>query len=474
MNVVKSRHIRATSELDFSNARNIGSGSLASNASNPNAKARYSEQLNDYSHLAAISPTEASMEPCFQMISYSSGNSDDEVMAMPSSPGSGWPTQVATSVNGLSKTSPPAMSTMVFTSTLETYEYSEEQISDVDLLDLGGKLRSSSESNEAGSTFDELVDRLLSPSMSKLDTKFMAVFLCLYRKFAAPSDLMSAIIIRFEALNGIHYPQILRITSQLRYLNVLTQWISEYPGDFAHPLTRKSITGFISELAGTRIFAIARKEMSAHLNIVANDDDTEWACSDTRRSRASTVGSFLSISSNQSSTSTFNADSPTGDISSDTALDESVQPESARNSTTTSIASSPYRLGSLSKYSFRTLLTSVESAQRQAQLLIPVSRSPLTKIQWHQFMESTDDDVARELTRIDWIMFSSIRPRDLIRHVSLSVHQKEKCKSLENVDRMINHFNHVAFWVANIILLRDKPKHRAKALEKFIGVAWVS
>jgi hypothetical protein len=57
-----------------------------------------------------------------------------------------------------------------------------------------------------------------------------------------------------------------------------------------------------------------------------------------------------------------------------------------------------------------------------------------------------------------------------VRHVSLTAEQKEKCKSLKNVNRMINHFNHVAKWVANMILIRDKPKHRAPALEKFMNI----
>ncbi len=98
----------------------------------------------------------------------------------------------------------------------------------------------------------------------------------------------------------------------------------------------------------------------------------------------------------------------------------------------------------------------------------------MTKLQWHEFMETSADDIARELTRIDWTMFSSIRPRDLVRHVGSQTGQKEKCKSLEHIDRMIGQFNHVAYWVTNLILLREKPKHRAKALEKFMALAWVS
>lgn len=89
-------------------------------------------------------------------------------------------------------------------------------------------------------------------------------------------------------------------------------------------------------------------------------------------------------------------------------------------------------------------------------------------------METPEEEFARELTRIDWIMYNSFRPRDLVRHVSISGMDKEKIKSLKNVNRMIKQFNHLAFFVASMILLRDKPKHRAKALEKFMLIAAVS
>ena len=52
-------------------------------------------------------------------------------------------------------------------------------------------------------------------------------------------------------------------------------------------------------------------------------------------------------------------------------------------------------------------------------------------------MEYPDDMIARELTRMDSIMFTSIRPRDLVRYVSLGNDAKKRCKSLDNVHRMI-------------------------------------
>jgi hypothetical protein len=146
----------------------------------------------------------------------------------------------------------------------------------------------------------------------------------------------------------------------------------------------------------------------------------------------------------------------------------------ARVSEVPSQSSSGANSTTLSGGSSQTLVTTVELADREAQLLVPVPRTRLTKLLWRQFMDTPDDDFAEELTRIDWVMFSAMRPRDIVRHISLSTAEKRgRSRSVENVDRMIAHFNHVACWVANIILFRDKPKHRAQALEKFMNIAWV-
>lgn len=327
---------------------------------------------------------------------------------------------------------------------------------------------------ELGFTFDDLVERLLSQPMSKSDGKFATIFLCLYRKFAAPSELLSAVLQRFQNLNEATHLQMSRVASQLRFLSVLAKWVSDYPGDFAHAQTRRVVSNFVANLAGSRAFAMAAKEIGSQLEIVSEDDDTEWACSDKNRSRTNTVESFLSISSLQSTASTLDGDSSTEDVAGGSRIQEGSREHTSQHSATGSLVSSTDHSENPSTGSFHTLLNSVENAQRQAQLLTPIPRCPLTKVQWHQLMDIPDEDVARELTRIDWIMFSSIRPRDLIRHVSLSGHEKDRCKSLGNVNRMIDQFNHVAFWVANLIVLRDKPKHRARMLEKFMGIAWVS
>ncbi|KAL9038973.1 MAG: hypothetical protein Q9180_002809 [Flavoplaca navasiana] len=321
----------------------------------------------------------------------------------------------------------------------------------------------------SGVGFEELVDRLLSNTVTKTDLKFTAIFLCLYRKISAPSNLLTAVTSRFKMIDADRTPQAVRNAAQLRYLGVLAQWVSEYPGDFAHPLTRLQLEEFISGLVGHRNFSMVTREIMSYLDVVSEDDDTAWACSDIIQSRTDAVVSPSSVDSSLSAPSISTAESLIGKMVSGESDSPTYAPES--KSATSSIASSAEKSSTQSLGPTQGQSV-VEKAQNQARRLVPCPRTILCKVHWHLFMRTSDEDIAQEMTRIDWIMFSSIRPRDLVRHVSLSEVDRERCKSLENVTRMIHHFNHTAFWIANIILLRNKPKHRAKALEKCMAVAW--
>ncbi|KAI9681401.1 MAG: hypothetical protein M1817_002684 [Caeruleum heppii] len=329
-----------------------------------------------------------------------------------------------------------------------------------------------------GETLKGLVDRLLAQPLSKADANFSAIFLCLYRKFAAPGELLDTMVAQFDVLDKGDAQHMLRLSTQLRHLSIMSQWVNEYPGDFANTATRQRLAQFVSRLSHNRAFAVAAKEMQSQLEVVVPDDDVSWARADAEQDRPNTMDSFFSTTSNHSTASTLLADLNIDEHSKETASHTVVEGEgdpgkaSTRSSGAPSNSSSGAHSSSWSSASFHTLYSSIEGAEREAQRLVPTPRIPFAKLQWHQFMDILDEDIAEELTRIDWIMFSSIRPRDLVRHVSLSTVQKESCKNLENVNRMISHFNHVAYWVSNLILLRDKPKHRAKALEKFMSVAW--
>lgn len=476
----KSKHGRAASEVPNSVARNMETVALVSSLPRTttanDSQAGSSRRPTTTRRLSEI----ASRGEPLRGSRKSSDDSDDEIVSpingiedldSENSP----PNQFDVPIRGQA----PGISTTISDHFQDSHDVRESNVADGGPLSPQNSKPKETEYDDAkemGITFEDLVDKLLAQPVSKSDSKFAAIFLCLYRKFAPPSSLIKAIVGHFENLNDRDLPHLTRVTLQLRYLNIFRDWISNYPGDFAHPLTRRVMTNFVEDLATSPEYAIANKEISPHLDVVAEDDDIQWACSDNSRSRANTTESSLTISSVQSAASTLNADSPT--LTADSSTEDVVEhlgPEKTqptRISGTTSLVSNISRSENQSPGSFQTILNSPENVQRQAQLLTPTPRNLLTKVHWHQFMDISEEQIARELTRIDWIMYCSIRPRDLIRHVSLASDQKEKCKSLEHFNRMIHQFNHVAFWVANVILLRNKPKHRARSLEKFMSIAW--
>ncbi|KAH8717084.1 ras guanine nucleotide exchange factor domain-containing protein [Phaeosphaeriaceae sp. PMI808] len=330
--------------------------------------------------------------------------------------------------------------------------------------DAGQSIRSIKPSDENGYTFDQLVDRLLAQPMSKNDTKFVAIFLSLYRKFGTPGQLLEAILKRFEAFNKESDLPIIRTIAQLRYLAVLQQWVSYYPGDFAYPSTRRLIRKFASSLATVPEYSVAASEIIRDLEWVVEDDDTDWACSDRQRAQNDQIPTFhhnvLEEDSDEGEFSReFSSVSLLGDRLSMARSSILTGGSRATNSTSGSMGSS------------QTHLSQIEKNERLARQLEPNPIKPITKIQWHQLVTESEEAIAKELTRIDWIMFSAVRPRDLVRHVSLNAEEKKKCKNLENVTRMTEHFNHVAYLVTNYILVRDKPKHRATMLEKWMKIA---
>jgi hypothetical protein len=351
-----------------------------------------------------------------------------------------------------------------------SYRYSDDipilQRSDESFFDKPAKV--------AGVTFDDLVERLLGQNMSRADNNFSDIFLCLYRKFAAPAELFDAIIGRFDRIaedKNTHY--LIRTATQLRIVTVVAKWVTTYPGDFASPATSRKLDAFITLLSIDPVFAAAAQGMRAQLQSrVFEDDDTGWARTDAdmENESGSTPESEPTTPARRKTESKIDFDADMNKLQIQDAEPEGEQGaemerrESHTESTFSARPDSPSQ--SLSP-SFNT----VEDYEKEAATMLPKSTLPLTKFRYHIFLDIPDDDLADEITRIDWVMFSSIRLRDLVRHVSLPLEQKEKCKSLANVNRMINHFNHIAKWVANMILMRDKAKHRAIVLEKFMSIA---
>ncbi|KAI0385333.1 ras GEF [Hypomontagnella monticulosa] len=333
---------------------------------------------------------------------------------------------------------------------------------DIPLLQRGDESVFDRPPKKFGVTFDELVDRLIAQKMSRSDYNFLDIFLCLYRKFASPGQLFNALLSRLDRVKddkSVHY--LSKTAAQLRIIEVIAKWVSTYPGDFARPTTRRTLEDFIRHLSTEPIFSAAAQQMRRTLEFgILEADDTGWEKAD----------SMEDAPADDSETTTNpGRDAPRryGDLSesmSSLGVDDPVERRPSASSSLQTDAGAAAKIHSFQFHSY-------EDYEREAATMVPTYTLPLTKFRYHIFMDTQNDDIADEMTRIDWVMFSSIRIRDLVRHVSLSAEQKEKCRAMKNVNRMIAHFNHIATWVSNMVLMREKAKHRAQMLEKFMNIA---
>eukprot|EP01088_Endostelium_zonatum_P017527 TRINITY_DN51_c6_g1_i2.p1 TRINITY_DN51_c6_g1~~TRINITY_DN51_c6_g1_i2.p1 ORF type:complete len:672 (-),score=126.98 TRINITY_DN51_c6_g1_i2:112-2127(-) len=84
------------------------------------------------------------------------------------------------------------------------------------------------------------------------------------------------------------------------------------------------------------------------------------------------------------------------------------------------------------------------------------------------FLNAPDEAIARQLTLIDFSLFSRIEPAGLLNQSWNKAHLQYRST---NVLAMIARTNKVSFWVASMILFQEKWKERKKIWKKFIGVA---
>lgn len=334
---------------------------------------------------------------------------------------------------------------------------------------------------EAGVPFKELIDKLLILPASKSDSKFVPSFLCLYRAFTTPYKLLSAVVDQFVTIDKTKMVHFTKVAEMLRYLQVLAQWTATYPGDFANGPARDLALTFILSIENSKVFAPAAREISNNLDTLIADEDSDWAFDDSpaaskgkgsssnhKKTPTASTNSLRSSSNENVSKSSRRANHRNDDSDDEGDGANSSNRGSGVHSNSSSMIIKNYNASSQSY----TNLMQLETAKLQAERLKPNPHIRLSKFQWHQFMETPIDDLAREITRVDWTMYSSIRPRDFVRHVCLTTEQKKNSRRVDNISMMVKHFNHLALFVSGMILMRDKPKHRARALEKFMALAW--
>ncbi|KAK6825722.1 ras guanine nucleotide exchange factor domain-containing protein [Apiospora arundinis] len=272
----------------------------------------------------------------------------------------------------------------------ESFGYND----DIPILQRNDEMTFDRPAKKTGVTFEELIDRLLAPKMSRSDSNFADVFLCLYRKFAAPGELFSAILTRLEQVKddkSVHY--LTKTSTQLRIIETVAN--------------------------------------------VFEDDDTGWAKADVIEEDSASGASSLG-----------KPEAPRLSDMNESISSLSVEDHNpARRPSATSSLNTDIGVTKVHQFQFH----SYEDYEREAATMVPTYTMPLTKFRYH--------------------IYGHVRRRYCRRDHEDRLGHREKSRSMKNVNRMVNHFNHIAKWVANMILMRDKAKHRAQMLEKFMSIA---
>lgn len=327
-----------------------------------------------------------------------------------------------------------------------------------------------------GDQLGVLVDRLLSEPMSKGDHKFIPSFLCLYRVFATPLSLLVSIIDRFIETEESDVVVFAKASDLLRYLSVLGLWTAQYPGDFADLTVRDTISIFVSDLARNKSFAPAARQIANNLQTHAHDEDEDWAfvdkqfSSNSARKRASQLSQARSDSSRITKGRQRHTES-LGDAE-DSDLDDSlVTPSTTRHSAATSSASSLQKNSQGSNHALDNL-HQLSVARENARKLRAIPQRLASKVEHQLFLSLSVEELASEITRMDWTVYTSIRPRDFVRYVTMPSSQRSRLGRMDYIAMMTRHFNNLALFTSGMILLGDKPKYRARVLEKFMDLAW--
>lgn len=296
-------------------------------------------------------------------------------------------------------------------------------------------------------TLDELLDKLLFLSVSADDPSFITHFLLTYRRFATPRNVLLTMQKRMRQLDSLSADPMFACFAQMRICALLEAWIKDYPYDFAVRGTAGALSALIKSILSKTYLLHYGSELLPFLEALSSyrDDDSAWALKvhvtgDTSDSESALddeeIFKPLEISPNVSCTHP-------------SAAYERAQPARERKS------SLP-----LTK-----ALKQVVAGLDPGDLSIKQKMKELVKLS-HEVMLFDPEVVAQEITRLQAKLFLRIQPRHWLHLTFVGKNEFSETISASN-----SFSNHLAEWVLSLILCHEKPRTRARQVEKFAEIA---
>ncbi|KAF5390357.1 hypothetical protein D9757_002906 [Collybiopsis confluens] len=309
-------------------------------------------------------------------------------------------------------------------------------------------------------TLDELLDKLLFLSVSGDDPTFITHFLLTYRRFASPRNLLLAMQKRMRQLDNPSGDPMFACFAQMKCVGVILSreneshgspyrichllevWIQDYKYDFAVRGTAGALSALIKSIISKTYLLHYGSDFLPLLEVLPTlvDQDSAWA---------------------------LKADDPADDSDDSYSLidddDESVKsvtkvsPPTDEASVSTNLPSRS-RKPSLPLLTTKALFPSSGSSNGSAE---SDNMEFTTKQQLRELVKLANEvnmidsgEIAQEITRIEKRLFLEIEDPDA-----------------NTIVRFNNVSSHLADWVVSLILCHDRPRDRARQIEKFVEVA---
>ncbi|KAL1413595.1 hypothetical protein Q8F55_001370 [Vanrija albida] len=311
---------------------------------------------------------------------------------------------------------------------------------------------------ELYTTLEELMNRLFTAIVSTENDAFVQAFFMTYRRFCQPRDLMKEFHDRFIEVEQYAVSRDIRLWALMKLAGALVTWTTRYPGDLADSEVqarfRKTLGLLLKHTFLAHITADLVNVEQMFESTVDLDDSwsfiTPTVIEDIKEapldSSNSAVEIVLDKDDEADSTTPVSKKAPSSRTMSTTSLSIDADPYAPRKTASTTDSSSDISRS----------IASINSGDESGHQRWNAAVQTILSMDAHVF--------ALELTRMQWELFSAIRPRDIFRHDF----GKERG---DPVGLSIAFFNHVSRWVSTMMMAPSKPKHRAKVYEAFVRIS---
>ncbi|CAL1695877.1 unnamed protein product [Somion occarium] len=311
-------------------------------------------------------------------------------------------------------------------------------------------------------TLDDLLDKLLFVAVSDDDPVFVNHFFLTYRRFATPRSILLAMQKRMRTLDQPTGDPMFACFAQMKICCLLDCWMRTYATDFAVPGTAGAFSALIKSILGKTYLLHYGSEFIPFMEILPTlkDKDAFWA---------------------------VKVEAPAEDSDEESIIAEPAL-RSPEESSLSSVSSHSFQHPEPDRVVSQPLLT------RERKSSLPLARfttrdkshghsngGPKSRPSPKAILNKLSDiasridridpsEIAQEISRVECEYFLQIEPRHWLQHVFSHGKEKNEIRS-DSITRFNVLSNHIGSWVQSMILSHDKPKARARQIEKFADVA---